>query len=71
MARGDGAVTDGPPKGMYELPFRMPDGLRMLAKEYQNNRLMPSLNAALIELLETHPAIAEIAQRVYNGGTTQ
>jgi hypothetical protein len=70
MARGDRLVNEEV-NGMYDFPLKIPAGLRVLAKIYQDNRLMPSLNAALIELLETHPAIAEIAGQVYNGGTTQ
>jgi len=32
---------------------------------YQNDRCLPSLNDALVELIETHPRIAELVEAVY------
>ena len=69
MARGNGNLSD--PNGMSEIIVRLPAALKMLAKDYQDMRFMPSLNAAVIELLETHPRIAEMAERVYAGGSQQ
>lgn len=62
MGRGNGSVKF---TGFY---WRCPEALLMLAKLYQNERGLASINAAITELLETHPKIAEIAERVYNQG---
>jgi hypothetical protein len=53
---------------MSVIIIRLPAALKMLAKSYQDTRFMPSMNAAVIELLETHPRIAEMAERVYAEG---
>jgi hypothetical protein len=47
----------------------MPNGLRYLVERYQNDRGLTSLNATLIELLETHPGIAYALEKVYAEGT--
>lgn len=36
---------------------RIPGALFLLLVWYQNDRNLPSFNSALVELLETHPAI--------------
>jgi len=46
---------------------RMPEPLKMLVILYQNARSLASQNAAVVELLETHPRIAEMQERVYAG----
>jgi hypothetical protein len=52
--------------------FRLPPELILITKCYQNNRRLSSLNAALKELLETHPAILAImARSQYDNGNQQ
>jgi len=44
----------------------IPRELNFLIREYQHDRRLISLRQAIVELLETHPSIAERASRVYN-----
>jgi hypothetical protein len=44
---------------------RAPLELRMLIERYQSDRKLPSLNRAIVELMETHPGIARIVTEVY------
>jgi hypothetical protein len=45
---------------------RVPSELRVITEWYQRDRKLPSLNQAVIELLETHPAIASIVTGLYS-----
>lgn len=47
--------------------LRVPLPLRLLADCYQSDRGLQSLNAAIIELLETHPALVERVEFIYAG----
>lgn len=58
MASGDRAV------GEAKL-VRLPSELWYLIERYQKLRRMTSFTAALKELLETHPAIANILAAMY------
>jgi hypothetical protein len=53
--------VDGRDWAVKQTYFRLPPGLRLLCRCYQNDRKITTLNAAVIELLETHPEI----QRIY------
>lgn len=44
---------------------RVPGELKYLAECYQSARSMQSFAQAITELLETHPRIAEMAERLY------
>lgn len=44
----------------------MPSPLAEIVKRYQNARGLTSFRAAVIELIETHPRIAETVTAVYN-----
>lgn len=57
MAGGDRAVV--------RLNLRLPPELIMVSKLYQSDRRIVSLNAAIIELLETHPAIVQMVTDLY------
>jgi hypothetical protein len=48
--------------------LRLPPELLYLVACYQNDRRFAALNQAVQELLETHPRIAQIAERVYDEG---
>lgn len=56
--------------GRESIYFKMPSILRVLVERYQNHRCLPSFSSAITELLETHPAIVNVAQQVYNEGST-
>lgn len=45
---------------------RVPAELKYLVTCYQNAGKMPSFNYAVQRLLETHPAIAQLAADLYN-----
>src|SRR5579871_6131825 len=57
MARGNWPVV--------ALGVRVPHELFLLLKRYQNDRRMSSINSAVIELLETHPAVARMVADLY------
>lgn len=70
MARGDRAVISG----SISTPtiIRLPPELILITKCYQNARRLTSLNAAIKELLETHPEIlAIVARSQYDNGNQQ
>lgn len=56
------AGRNGP---VEQTAVRIPDLLKELIIRYQIARELPSFNGAVRELIETHPAIAEIVQRLY------
>jgi len=45
---------------------RMPTALVEISKIYQNKRCLPTFSATIVELLETHPALAELVTAVYS-----
>lgn len=45
--------------------LRVPPELKWITECYQRDRRLPSLQAAVIELLETHPRLAEVMEAVY------
>ena len=45
---------------------RVPGELKYLVGCYQNAQRLPSFNMAVQRLLETHPALAELAATLYN-----
>jgi hypothetical protein len=47
------------------IQVRVHPAMDMLVKRYQESRNMPSKSQAVIELLETHPALAQIVIAVY------
>ena len=47
----------------------MPRGLKHLVEGYQYDRCLQSLSRAIIELLESHPAIDKRARAVYSRAT--
>lgn len=47
--------------------LRLPSPLKVLAECYQHDRGLLSLNAAVIELLETHPELVNRVELFYNG----
>lgn len=51
---------------LVPFPTYLPRELKLMAERYQSNRNLPSLNQAIIELLETHPAIAQLIAEVYS-----
>lgn len=57
MARGNRPVVP--------VFLRLPQPLKVIAELYQNDRNLPSLNAALVELLETHPQLVTRIDMVY------
>lgn len=46
--------------------INIPEGLKFLVDRYRNDRGIISFTAAVKELLETHPAIAQEAMKVYS-----
>jgi hypothetical protein len=50
--------------------LRLPPPLKVIAECYQKDRNLPSLNAALIELLETHPQLVSLVEVLYAGLNT-
>lgn len=48
------------------LIVRLPIELRQLIERYQNDRRLPSINAAIIELVESSPGIASTLESVYD-----
>ena len=60
------AGRDGP----VVLYIRLPSGLKMLAMRYQNKRELPTINKAVIELLETHPEIRRMEAEVLDEAVT-
>lgn len=68
MDRGDGGPGDGrkPHRpGLATITARVPSELKYLVICYRNASKMPSFNYALQRLLETHPAIAQLAAELY------
>lgn len=59
MARGNRAVAVRP------LPVYLPDPLRLMVEQYQNDMVLPSISFTIVQLLETHPAIASRIAEVY------
>lgn len=49
----------------------VPAELRTMVCQYQYDRKLQSFRQAIIELLETHPSIAERVNRVYNEASSQ
>ena len=49
--------------------LRIPSALAVIAKVYQDDRDLPSLNAAITELLETHPELVLRVELLYNGAS--
>lgn len=47
--------------------LRIPMELQVLLFWYQSSSRSVSLNAAVIRLLETHPALVSLAEQHYNG----
>ena len=45
---------------------RVPGELKYLVTCYQNANRLPSFNIAVQRLLETHPALAQLAATLYN-----
>lgn len=44
--------------------IRLPEELTLVIKRYQNDRRLPTFNAAVVELLETSPAILAIIREL-------
>jgi hypothetical protein len=63
MDSGDRSVISR--VGMFA---RVPGELKYLVTCYQNAQRLPSFNMAVQRLLETHPALAELAARLYTNG---
>jgi len=63
MASGNGAVIARVP--MFA---RVPGELKYLVTCYQNANRLPSFNIAVQRLLETHPALAQLAAELYTNG---
>jgi hypothetical protein len=59
MARGDWTA------GQQRCAVMIPIPLLMLVDSLQNTHCFDSRNATLRYLIETHPAIAELRERVY------
>lgn len=53
------------------ISMTMPLGLRLMAERYGNDRGLVSFSAAIVELLETHPAIAYQVAKLYNEASPQ
>ena len=60
MAGGNRTVI-----GRVTFPVTLPIPLRMILESYKNDRGMPSLNAVVKELLETHPEIDKRVKMLY------
>lgn len=65
MSSGDGNVRTSviTRVGMFA---RVPGELKYLVTCYQNAQRLPSFNIAVQRLLETHPALAQLAASLYN-----
>ena len=48
------------------VPVYLPEPLWLILKRYQDDRLLPSFNALIIELLETHPAVVQRIEMLYS-----
>jgi hypothetical protein len=58
MARGNGTIA-------IQKPVRLPPELVVVIESYQKHRRLPSFNAAVIELLESHQQIVLIVNTLY------
>lgn len=56
--------------GFVKYPLSIPRDLRYLVEKYQNDMHIVSFNQALRMLLETHPEIDRIVQRIYAESNT-
>lgn len=43
----------------------LPDELKTLVIQYQNDRRLPTISYAFRELIETHPSIVQLVEKVY------
>jgi hypothetical protein len=51
--------------GFVKYPLSIPADLRYLVEQYQKDMHIVSFNQALRTLLETHPEIDRVVQRIY------
>lgn len=65
MASGDGAIAD-----RTTIHARVPGELKYLVICYQNRSRLVSFNMAMQRLLETHPALAQLAAELYTEART-
>ena len=71
MDRGNGTVRESPKPGSWNnttvtIYCRVPGELKFLVHSWQNACRLPTFNAAIQRLLETHPDLAKHAASLYN-----
>lgn len=69
MASRDGS-SGNPGAGKVTLFVNIPPELRFLVDQYRIDMRMPTLSEAIRRLLESHPALTETAERLYNRSDT-
>jgi hypothetical protein len=70
MAGGNGALARHGNGRTVSASFYVPYELKLMIEQYQDHRSLPTFSMACRELIETHPAIAEIVAGVYAAGNT-
>lgn len=69
MASRDGS-SGNPGEGKVALFVMVPGELRFLVNRYRIDMRIPTTSEAIRRLLESHPALTETAERLYNRGDT-
>lgn len=57
--------------GLVEIHAYIPEPLLAILKRYQSGRYLGSFNAALIEILETHPRMVALVTEVMYAANSQ
>lgn len=67
MARGDRSAVDSAENSVSVLFCQLPPELIFLVDQYKIYMRMPTRTEAVRRLLESHPALTDVANRLYNG----